>query len=293
MLEELLAQLNSRKRSVREEAIREARALPPEQLLELAEMQTTLYKRRLRQYNCTLVGLVVIWLALMLARFYFHFPAPWQIVYLSGVIAGLLVPIRAQRSVAKLIEEVTDLRFIGPVLSLLAQNIVDTDVKKSARIVLKRLLPQLRADEANTLTPEQRQALLPPLASPYDDVELSLAILKALEQIGDEKAIPVVERLTQEGKATRNMQRITEAAKDCLPYLKLRVEQQQQAQTLLRASDSATVTTLDVLLRPAMAAANETPSDELLRAVPTEPTPTPTTSHNHNETSECLLIHRP
>ncbi len=58
---------------------------------------------------------------------------------------------------------------------------------------------------------------------------------------------------------------VRQAARDCLPLLRQRVEEAQQAQTLLRASQAVFVTTPDALLRPAVAAEVDVAVEQLLR----------------------------
>jgi hypothetical protein len=275
MLEQLLKNLNSKDSAIRASADAEARALPPEQLLQLAELEARNYRRRMQWYKrigLAYAVLVVFTLALMIETWItgHHFIGGgffnlWWVF--NALIAGLL-PKHARRSVATIIEQTQDPRFIGPALTMLADNYTDGDVKYRAKIALRNLLPQLRADQTNTLTAEQRDAMLIPLKTPFDDLSLSLIILKALEQVGDGKAIPVVKKLT-EGGPTRKMQTLKEAAEECLPFLEINAERIRQSQTLLRASDSIAVAP-DTLLRPAMAHADSTPPEQLLR-----PTVTP------------------
>lgn len=277
MLEQLLRDLNSRKKAVREAAIREARALPPEQLLQLAEMEAKLFRRRAHIIFTVLPIMFIIGFIETLhdvlikphpdfSDWSLVFMQPFMIVSSLGWIASSAT--RSRWSLASVIAQADDPRFIGPALDFLAQT-SDDNVKKSVRSALKNLLPQMRADQAEALTPEQRRALLIPLTLPYDDIELTLSVLKTLEQVGDEKAIPVVKKLTEEGAATCNMRSVKQAAMECLPSLKERAENAQQAQTLLRASDATVAVASDVLLRPAMANADDTPPEQLLRAAPT------------------------
>lgn len=78
------------------------------------------------------------------------------------------------------------------------------------------------------------------------DADLILAILRALEQVGDEKALPAVERLVE----IEPYHKVGRAAEACLPALRQRVEQARLAQTLLRPA-SAPNAPSEVLLRPA------------------------------------------
>ncbi len=135
------------------------------------------------------------------------------------------------------------------------------------RPALIRLLPRLRVTDANLLTPGQRKLLYTilsrnernPWSINYWSADLKIAILRALEQIGDEKAIPYVEKAA---RTARNLE-VRAAAQECLPYLTTRAEQLRVEQTLLRAS--ASTTSPDMLLRPTVATAPTEPQ-QLLRA---------------------------
>jgi hypothetical protein len=299
MHETLLRQLNSRSRKVREAAIRQALALPPEELLQLADTEARAFERRKKRLERLLPGAALILLAFFVVSrirsgkgFDFDF---WvmRCIQIPSILFLAYQPTRARCNLATILAQSTDLRLVGPALTLLADSALKDKTKNSLLVMLGRLLPQMNIEQATSLTEKQRHALLVPLESPYNDINMTLAILKTLEQIGDEKAIPVVESVANRFVMIPRELPVYEAAQACLPYLRLRAEQTKQAQTLLRASDASTVTTPDVLLRPAMATSSEIPSEQLLRAAPqTDSAPNPTVILNH-ETSECLLIHKP
>lgn len=66
--------------------------------------------------------------------------------------------------------------------------------------------------------------------------DFRVAILKAFEQVGDTKALPIVERLAHQEAKTEAEHRVREAAQECLPFLQVRSDRQRAHQTLLRAS---------------------------------------------------------
>jgi hypothetical protein len=141
----------------------------------------------------------------------------------------------------------------------------DPRVQEMAASALKRLLPQLRASDAHLLTRAQRACLYRCLTMSRvgRDGPLILAILQALQQVGDAAAIPHVRRLA-ESKVLSPMQRkVRAAAEDCLPYLEVQASQQRASQTLLRASGQEKLPAGD-LLRPAESA-NVTTPQELMR----------------------------
>lgn len=267
-LKSLLGRMDSFRSSVREAAVREARALPPEPLAELILLESRSYRR-----SQVRSGFLVLALLLSYGLVSLLHKSVWAIVAVTLYIitwvfyVGMLlfVPRRAHRGVATLLDRIDDPRLLDVVLSMATGDPNESDVRKSGRAALKRLLPKLRADQKEGLPPQFSHRLLSLLQSPYEDVGLTLALLKALEQIGDESALSAVERLTNEPGATANMKRVREAARDCLPFLHEHIRQTQQAQTLLRASDSTANAAPETLLRPASATGIETPREELLR----------------------------
>lgn len=159
---------------------------------------------------------------------------------------------------------------VGPLVDMF-QNTASPQDREMLRDALTTLLPQMKASDAALLTARQRGYLLKSLrvnagiafhAERRD--RFCLAILKALEQIGDEQAVSVVETIAATRPRTRRQQRIKQAAIDCLPALRQNSGTARAAQTLLRASQPEN-TAPNTLLRPA-AATPETAPNELLRA---------------------------
>jgi hypothetical protein len=158
---------------------------------------------------------------------------------------------------------------------------------------LKRLLKQLHSrkeagqEEAYKFSEEQKRTLLALLEKPFQDVELTCAVLKALEQVGDVRALPVVRRLCQPYGKSRTLSeiilsslrqggfraalqqeehqinRVQQAAQNCLPFLEQRAEQKERQETLLRPS--AAVVHPETLLRPMTALPDTEPVEQLLQ----------------------------
>ncbi len=168
------------------------------------------------------------------------------------------------KGLMKELANVSDLRIAGPLLEILALE--DGTAKSMAALLLSGLLPRFRASDAKILTDAQHNALLRTLTRNDGSPDFFVAALKALEQIGDARALPVVESLAIGRGATIDPHRVQAAAQDCLPFLQIRCDQQRASQTLLRAS-SATATATDTLLRPAQNAGTTNPS-QLLRPNP-------------------------
>jgi hypothetical protein len=171
-----------------------------------------------------------------------------------------------------------DMSTIGSLVEVL--RVDDSQTRQVASLTLTQMLPRLKASDAHLLNEAQRTRLLNvinlPVESPLykdirtlfrpahnDKIDFHVAILKALEQVGDSKALPVVEKLAKGNPKTEGEQRIKEAAQNCLLFLQQRVQQQVYSQTLLRPAgigpDDA-----ETLLRPAEGAP-ETDHETLLR----------------------------
>ena len=208
-----------------------------------------------------------------------------------GIVAGVgCVQVsrrmsRRKRSLTETLSRIGDKKQIAPLIRTL--QVQNTPVRNLAKHRLIALLPTLRASDASLLSDPERKILLRQLAifpndPGYRDVrelfskaaaqremDLRLAILKALEQVGGERELGAVEGLARGLPTLLSQvpvpQELREAAQACLPYLQSRAADQRAGAQLLRASSLPTASGAD-LLRPATAGASS-PSDQLLRAV--------------------------
>jgi len=146
---------------------------------------------------------------------------------------------------------------------------------------LTELLPQMTASDAATLTAEQRRMLHLSMQNgsgmmnaPVVHQHYRLAVLAAMEQIGDIDFIPIVERLANGGARTASQQALKAAAIACLPQLRADFGGLTATKTLLRASSPEPFAP-DTLLRP-IAFVPEANPDQLLHTVDTPPPPPPT-----------------
>ena len=157
-----------------------------------------------------------------------------------------------------------DIQTVGPLIESL--TLPDIAVVTIAKDRLNCLLPRLKASDASLLTAEQRQILCKQLTQRMasSSPDFLVAILTALEQIGDEDALPAVCRLAESVVATPAGKPVQEAAQNCLHTLQTRAAEQESRQTLLRASSSIT-TAPETLLRPAAGGVESDPQ-QLLRA---------------------------
>jgi hypothetical protein len=188
----------------------------------------------------------------------------WSLLTIFGTQLHRFCLSPKQTEAARKLAMHDDVRGVGPLAEAL--DWPDSDIQMVAARALTRLLPRMQATDANLLNSGQRANLYRKL-HPYQtgqQTDLQLAILKALEQIGDEAAVPHVRRLAGSFGLTSRQKQVKQAAIDCLPYLNARAAQLRVSQTLLRAS-SATGTSADMLLRPVENAV-AAPAEQLLRA---------------------------
>ena len=173
-------------------------------------------------------------------------------------------PTRTQKRAAQELARFDDARVLGP----LAQGLELDDhyTRTVAAEGLKRLLPRVRASDAGLVSKEELHRLYRTLDS--EDLELVLRILQGLEQIGDEDAIPYVEKLRSLPAFTSQEHRVRGAAADCITTLKARLGREAVGSTLLRAARSPKSGEGN-LLRPAAESAPSN-SEMLLRPLPAE-----------------------
>lgn len=194
----------------------------------------------------------------------------WPTAAAFGAVFGLttqlprLVLSFKQKAAAQQLAAYDNIQGIGPLAEALEWP--DPAIRALAARSLTRLLPQLNASDAGLLSVNARGCLYRCLkiGNARHEETLLLAILKALEQVGDEAALPYVQRLVDSQPVTRAQIRVRQKAVECLPFLESGASQRRGHDILLRASsmDSAQP---EILLRPAASGAI-TESDQLLRA---------------------------
>ncbi len=152
-------------------------------------------------------------------------------------------------------------------------------VRKALQTAITRILPRLQASDAALLDEPARGLLNQQLAKGRmslseiwgvkreieEQAAYDVAILKAWEQVGDERALPFVEKLASLSARSPAQKRVQQAAQECLPYLQTRADRQRTAQTLLRAAQPP-VEPGDILLRAATPHAAPVETEQLLRA---------------------------
>lgn len=273
-LKRLLRDLNSTDNVRRDSACRQAERLSSKQILELVEQEVQRHLRDFRQLNWLACGLIIL---LYLAVAYTVGPLASPFFTIGGLLFSLgargIFDGWRDRAIARsgiftLLENREDPCLVLPLLQLMY---VKTAALNSPHLqqFLVRLLPKLRADKVAQWSKSDRELLRLPLKQPFKNVEITVSLLKALEQIGDTSLIPAVRKLSKldvwgEGNYTRKSERIRNAARECLPYLEARIEQTRSSETLLRPA-AANTDTSEILLRPAVGNTDTISAEQLLR----------------------------
>ncbi len=166
----------------------------------------------------------------------------WPLGVLCSVLAMATTQLyrftltRDQQRLADRLARMEDVRAIGQLAEIQAWP--DARMARMARAGLIRLLPQMQAGDARLLDVRQRAFLYQRLrlSEARANPEFLLAILKALEQIGDTDAVPYVEALAHSEPPTLRERQVKQAAEECLPYLLECAQHNRDSQVLLRAS---------------------------------------------------------
>jgi hypothetical protein len=275
-----LGSLSDQERQTAEETLQQMGEEGVEQLLEVVRKEAEnrrKQKRMQRIIQGTILSVIALLFVLYTLRALFSIKE-WDFGDLSflfvfiSLFGGAAAASQLQKNATSLLAKYDDLRAVGPLADAL--DIEDGDIRAVCREALTRLLPRLQASDAALLSPEQRENLNLTLkkADLKQDAELILAILQAWQQVGDEKAVPYVERLTQLKNDSEAGTRIREAAQACLPYLQERLEKARLAGMLLRPA-AAPDNPAEMLLRPAPGAAPADPAHLLRPATQGNPEP--------------------
>jgi hypothetical protein len=216
-------------------------------------------RRKLRRhiFICAIVANVLFGSRLPILRVVNDY---WWLLFfgIGGGAAFEVADSKRSREMAGHLATARDPRAVS-VLAVAARD-GDMDTKRAALRGLRSILPQLKASDSEYVTDDGMNALLA-LLSRNPETGVQLAVLRALEQVGDNRAMSIVGMLADTG----DTQDVREAASSCLKFLRARTEQYRLRQTLLRPTEHP-VAADQTLLRPAGSA--ETPADQLLR--PTE-----------------------
>jgi hypothetical protein len=146
------------------------------------------------------------------------------------MFANVEIVTMGSRAVARRLALLDDVRALGPLLDVLAGLRDGSYRRKDIRDPFIRLLLRVQASDGGTLTPRQRKYLCRVLTIeetwPFDRMPsehtLKIAILRALERIGDENATPAVERVATSAKDPE----VRHVAQQCAAALRARAVRQ-------------------------------------------------------------------
>jgi hypothetical protein len=166
------------------------------------------------------------------------------------------------RPVLRRVLESKDVLTIGVLLETLA--VCEGSEHQTLLAALTELLPRMDAADASLLNVKQYDQLDAAFYSCDMETEFDflIAILKAYCNIGDEHALHRVERLSTLHAVTEQEQKVCNAARECLPVLRERLERQRLGKDLLRPASSTDSS--HTLLRPACSVSASAP-ETLLR----------------------------
>lgn len=183
------------------------------------------------------------------------------------------LPSRRQKQIIEQLSRCDRVEAIGPLLSGLGlPSKAFQDVVMNA---LLALLPRVKSGDVVFLSDDgllklyeivksANHPLARTLSEQYDD--LLVAILRAIGEVGDERVWEAVLNLATRDVTTDSQERIRQAAQECLPRLRERIERLEQervGQHLLRPSN-APEALAEVLVRPAEGSTTTDPQ-QLLR----------------------------
>lgn len=265
-----LADKNAERREWAEDRVRQMSALEVSELIEKVKEEGAKRKRRRRVVLCALsiyISILSIWILWYLALGLWTGKwgdSPFSHIMLFNVVGcfGWFIGVNgAQRDAARALAIFNHRSAVGVYAE--AIEYYDPNVAKIARDALLYNLPSLKASDSYLLTSEQRACLHRVLLKPDKDFALGMAILASLDQVGDDRDIAAVKKLSDFEAATPNQKKLREEARRILPGLGQRAELSKASRTLLRASTSSSDPVVS-LLRPA-SAGNGIAEDRLLR----------------------------
>jgi hypothetical protein len=285
-LKPLLQRLNSGEKSVRQAALREFTELDGSETVELARMA---YREALMQrehFAGWWFAATMMLLILGMRLFELHFSTCVAISAIVGYgLSRYLETSIEQDTMLELIDHVDDVGF-APFALVQLQSSYRGGRKprqfqggRNLRNAVLRLLPRVTEEDIMDWNRAEHEALLAPLHRPFEDVELTLAVLGVVKWLGTNNALLAVKRLSEipammmmdsplteyaipDFQANRTL--IQDAARICLPELEEVFARRKQARTLLRATETRTPVEPETLLRPT-ATVDQTPTEQLLR----------------------------
>jgi hypothetical protein len=302
-LERAVLRLGNRDGAVRTEAERVVKQSGVEAIEPLATVlhrELAIYRMRRRTGSAVFLASLVCFYALIHSIRDVYMAILVFAGFLSGMFFWLfmMTPSRLQKQTTAVLSQIDDLRAIAPLTDVVhtSYNVGGEPVKA----VLIPLLQRLRASDTSLIA-ERQHVHFRTVLKYWDNYRLGpaygthyiVAVLNALQQVGELQDLPFVEHIAYADRTRRaadaglhwlrkgynafqdfnngrrmgtlDKPRIVQAAQECLPYLQMNAEQQRVSNSLLRASDSGTGKS-NALLRPATGRESLEPQT-LLRAV--------------------------
>jgi hypothetical protein len=267
--------LYSQRTSVRAKAEQEIRQLGIGATLAIVVYERETNKRMRRLHlRATMMFAVIMTMLTVAACTYVNktsvlIPPLWFVFYMW---LHSITSYKSQNRSARLLAGFDDANAIGELI--MALEIPDKEVQAVVRPELVHLLPKLRAADARLVRESHRHMLSKLLqgrlygkpgkryADWQADKRLTLAVLKALQQIGDGSSITAVSEVAH-GNSRWIDPDVVLAARECLPYLQQKTLDALAAGELLRSSVANDIG-VEALPRAA-GTMPETREDELLR----------------------------
>ena len=228
----------------------------------------------------TVGAIASIWVGLLI-------PVVCAVVY--GLVLALTLwlftayarkDVRHIESLLRFITHTQEAAMLGPILDLKYADMHPGDIYKTINEAIDaavlRLLPLVRATDADTLNTEQRANIgyyiwkgeTPGSTRGLDNLPYARGVLHALEQIGDKRDLPKIESLLGAANVTEEFHA---AAQRCFDVVTERVTREKDKDVLLRADRKPEA--VATLLRPSVENADTIPEQLLRSAAPDSPAP--------------------
>lgn len=180
---------------------------------------------------------------------------PWWI-YFCIWGGGSSVNLRRSVEAERAIKELNDPKYVG-MLAVLSPQIENNYTRECVDSALIRLLPWVKASHGPTFTHEQMSAVI--RLADHHRPDMRIAALKALSQVGDDRAVWTVEQVAQYDP----VQSVRDAARECLPTLIHRIRNAEEQSMLLRTCITPVQNSKDLLR--SIQDTHSIPDSELLR----------------------------
>jgi len=161
------------------------------------------------------------------------------------VVAALIAsfPSRKLRNAMQALARLGTVRDINELIEV-QRSLVGRETSLELRKALTRSLLQVRASDKEIISESSWKELRGILSAIFtgeaglwkgNRLDFYEAVIKAMEQVGDERVLKSVERIANIGGKSAARQRLRLAAQQCLPALRARVRETTAPETLLRA----------------------------------------------------------